>query len=139
MSLFNSINEFITNVSSRNAKIGNLAELLHNEKYCYDAFALALDPLTTFGFGSVTIPALHGNQEFDQVAIDGIKYLSTKNHSNESIDFLTNLLEQYNVESQILIKNIILKDLRCGAQLSSLNKAIDICNKTYNTNFAKLQ
>lgn len=138
MSLCNSINEFIANVSSRNAKIGNLAELLHNEKYCYDAFALALDPLTTFGFGSVTIPSLHGNQEFDQVAIDGIKYLSTKNHSNESIDFLTNLLEQYNVESQILIKNIILKDLRCGAQLSSLNKAIDICNKLYNTNFAKI-
>lgn len=138
MSIYNSISEFVGNVSSRNAKIENLTALLESEKYLYEAFELALNPLITFGFESVNMPNCKGASEFDQQAIDDLKYLSRTNRSNHTVEFLRNMLRRYNDETRQLIKNIILKDLRCGVQLSSFNKAVDLYNKKHEIKLNKI-
>lgn len=126
-------------ISGRNDKIALLVHDLAESPVFYDTCRLALDSLIRFGLR--TWPNIEHSQlitlDFKDI-INMIENLAGTNHSQQLVDDVAMIINHCEPEDQEVVKRILLKDLRCGVQVATINKAIEICNKTHYTNYEKI-
>lgn len=125
--------------SGRNDKINMLVECLEGSSTFYNTCRLALDSLIRFGIRNW--PSF---EEVEYITVDFddtlsmIEQLSGMNHSQQLIDDIAMLYNHCDPSEREVVKRILMKDLRCGVQVATINKAIELCNKKYNTNYEKI-
>ena len=127
---FYEILDILNSTTSRNKKIELVQHFLETEPLFYKVCKLALDPLINFGFKS--IPQYdHENciLSFGQ-GLAEIETLINTHYSNDTIGKLIDILSHCEPEDADVLEKIVLKDLRCGVQVATVNKAIDNINKT---------
>ena len=119
----------IAKISSRNEKIEYIEFVLTTNDLFIKIARLALDPLNNFGFKSIP-PYQHIDESLTLAqAVENVTELLHSQHSNETIKKLVDIVSHCSVDDATVIERIILKDLRCGVQLATVNKAIDNHNK----------
>lgn len=136
--MFYEILNTLNSTTSRNKKIELVQHFLETEPLFYKVCKLALDPLINFGFKS--IPQYdHENciLSFGQ-GLAEIETLINTHYSNETISKLIDILSHCEPEDADVLEKIVLKDLRCGVQVATVNKAIDNINKTNETKLEKI-
>ena len=118
--------------SGRNEKIELLCNSLAECPTLIRVMTLALDPLTSFGFKSIPQYTTSDVVAYNiEQALDQIELLIDMHHSQATIDIVTDVLSHMTADDQEVIKRVILKDLKCGVQLSTFNKAVDLYNATH--------
>lgn len=126
-------------VAGRNEKIEMLVDYLHQSSSFYKVCQLALDSLINFGIRSW--PDVEANNlinvDFDST-LHAIEQLAGSNHSNQLISDIMMIIDHCQQEEREVVKRIMLKDLRCGVQIATVNKAIEMCNKKYGTSYQKI-
>ena len=86
---------------------------------------LAYDPLVTFGVLNVVIPLEKGEHNFDEETYDIFAALSSRRLTgNNARAIVVEHMCTLNDLSQILMFNILKKDLRAGFSMRSINKAV---------------
>lgn len=125
--------------SGRNDKINMLVECLEGSSTFYNTCRLALDSLIRFGIRNWPL-----FEEVEYITVDFddtlsmIEQLSGMNHSQQLIDDIAMLYNHCDPSEREVVKRILMKDLRCGVQVATINKAIELCNKKYNTTYEKI-
>lgn len=129
----------LESIAGRNDKLNVLVEYLDQDPIFYDVCRLALDSLINFGIR--TWPSIETNNLITvdfQSTIKAIENLAGSNHSSQLIEDIAMIVDHCQQEEREVVKRIMLKDLRCGVQIATINKAIDMCNKKHGTSYQKI-
>lgn len=129
----------LESITGRNDKLNVLVDYLHQDAVFYDVCRLALDSLINFGIR--TWPSIETNNLITvdfQSTIKAIENLAGSNHSSQLIEDIMMIVDHCQQEEREVVKRIMLKDLRCGVQIATVNKAIEMCNKKYGTSYQKI-
>lgn len=129
----------LESIAGRNDKLNVLVDYLHQDAVFYDVCRLALDSLINFGIR--TWPSIETNNLITvdfQSTIKAIENLAGSNHSSQLIEDIMMIVDHCQQEEREVVKRIMLKDLRCGVQIATVNKAIEMCNKKYGTSYQKI-
>ncbi len=121
-------------IDGRNEKIDNLVQFLEDDDF-YHTCRLALDSLVNFGVR--TWPNFDLSERYPgvpfHVTLESLEKIANQNHSDAQLNQLRMILLHTAEDDQEdeVVRRIVLKDLRCGVQLASVNKAIEIYNKSH--------
>lgn len=116
--------------SSRNDKIAIVQQLIEQDPIYIRLFRDALDPLFNYGIKKLPRVEEHNGSIDFTTALNHIEQLRRLHHSNELLDKVATILTNCNADDAVVIGRILLKDLRCGVQIATVNKAVANLNKT---------
>lgn len=115
--------------TGRNDKIALVQQLIEQDPVYLRMFRDALDPLYNYGIQSIPSVGFHHNAISFEDALIKIERLRHMHNSNELINTVIEILSLCSEENATVIGRVLLKDLRCGVQIATVNKAIDNHNK----------
>ena len=125
--LLNLLNK-LEQTTSRNEKVAIIVDALSgvNGNSVYDMFQYALNPFYNYGCKNVEIGDDSNSQQvlMDSFTKGLLDELRTLTHSYATYDCIGRLMASLSKNDQIVAKRIILKDLRCGVQIATVNTAI---------------
>lgn len=128
MSMLEKLNT-LANISSRNEKIGLVQQYLADDQLFYRMCRDALDPLYNYGIQKLPVVKTHSGDMDFAAALLAVEGLRSFHHSNQLIEMVTNVLSLCSEQDATVIGRVLLKDLRCGVQIATVNKAIENNNK----------
>ena len=117
--------------TGRNDKITLVQQLIEQDDVYLRMFRDALDPLYNYGIQSIPSVGFHHNAISFEDALIKIERLRHMHHSNELINTVIEILSLCSEENATVISRVLLKDLRCGVQIATVNKAIANINKAH--------
>lgn len=118
--------------TSRNDKIALVEQLIESDPVYLRLFRDALDPLYNYGIKSIPSGGNHHSAITLNEALMEVEKLRWMHHSNDLINKVIEILTDCSEENATVISRVLLKDLRCGVQVATINKAIANINKRRN-------
>ena len=118
--------------ASRNEKIKIVYDNIVNDIAIYHYLMLCLNPMLNYGFSKIPRydKSKQGYKRLEDV-VDVFDHLASVNRSNDTINLVIDTLQSLKEQDRYCFEKIILKDLRCGVQASTVNSAVNTYNETH--------